>query len=43
VDATEPAFLDVRFIAGSEDESVERSLRIPNWPSDDALLLVFFQ
>lgn len=43
MDATEPAFIDVSFTAGSEDESVERSLRIPNWPSDDALLLVFFQ
>jgi len=44
MDATEPAFLDVRFTAGSEDESVvDQTLRIPNWPSTDALILVFFQ
>jgi pimeloyl-ACP methyl ester carboxylesterase len=43
MDATEPAFIDVRFVAGSEDETFDRSLRIPNWPSDEALLLVFFQ
>jgi pimeloyl-ACP methyl ester carboxylesterase len=44
MDATEPAFLDVRFTAGSEDESVvDQTLRIPNWPSTDALILLFFQ
>ena len=35
------AFIEVSFTAGSEDESiVDRKLRIPNWPSDDALLLM---
>ncbi len=44
MDATEPRFIDVSFTAGSEDESiVDRKLRIPNWPSDDALLLMVLQ
>jgi pimeloyl-ACP methyl ester carboxylesterase len=44
VDAAEPRFIDVSFTAGSEDESiVEQKLRISNWPSDDALLLMVLQ
>ena len=44
MDATEPRFIDVGFTAGSEDESiVDRKLKIPNWPSDDELLLMVLQ
>jgi pimeloyl-ACP methyl ester carboxylesterase len=44
MDATEPRFIEVRFTAGSEDDSiVEQELRIPNWPSDGALLLMMLQ
>jgi hypothetical protein len=32
------------FTAGSEDETiVDRRLKIPNWASSDALILVMFQ
>jgi hypothetical protein len=44
LDASEPAFLEVRFTAGSEDESiVDQRLRVPNWPSSDALIPMMFQ
>jgi len=44
MDASQPRFIDVRFTAGSEDETVvNQNVRIPNWPSSDALILVFFQ
>lgn len=44
MDAGEPRFIDVSFTAGSEDPAVaDQALRIPNWPSDDALLLMMFQ
>jgi len=42
--AAEPRFIEVRFTAGSEDPAVvDRTLRIPNWPSSDALILMMFQ
>jgi hypothetical protein len=44
MDASEPRFIEVRFTAGSEDETiVNRTVKIPNWPSDDALILVMLQ
>ncbi|MGH7788391.1 MAG: alpha/beta fold hydrolase [Candidatus Binatia bacterium] len=44
MDAATPRFMEVRFTAGSEDASiVEQTLRIPNWPSDGALLLMMLQ
>jgi hypothetical protein len=44
MDASEPRFIEVSFTAGSEDESiVDRTVRIPNWPSDEALILVTLQ
>jgi len=44
MDATTPRFIEVRFTAGSEDESfMGETLRIPNWPSDDALILFMLQ
>jgi pimeloyl-ACP methyl ester carboxylesterase len=43
MDAAEPRFIEVSFTAGSEDESVVRNLRIPNWPSDGALMLIMLQ
>jgi glucose/arabinose dehydrogenase len=44
LDASTPRFLAVRFTGGSEDPSiVGQSLLIPNWPSDDALILMMFQ
>lgn len=44
MDAAAPHFIEIRFTAGSEDPSiVDQTLRIPNWPSDDALLLMMLQ
>jgi pimeloyl-ACP methyl ester carboxylesterase len=44
MDTSEPRFIEVRFTAGSEDPSIaDQTLRIPNWPSDDALLLMMLQ
>jgi pimeloyl-ACP methyl ester carboxylesterase len=44
MDAAEPRFIEVRFTAGSEDESiVGQTLRIPNWPSNGALILMMLQ
>jgi len=44
VDATAPRFAEVSFTAGSGDPSfTERKVRIPNWPSSEALILVMFQ
>ncbi len=44
LDAATPRFLEVRFTAGSEDPSiVDQTLRIPNWPSDGALMLMMLQ
>jgi hypothetical protein len=44
LDATQPQFLELSFTAGSEDETiVEQKVKIPNWPSSDALILVMFQ
>lgn len=44
MDASEPRFIQVSFTAGSEDESIiDRTVKIPNWPSDDALILVMLQ
>lgn len=44
MDTAEPRFIEVSFTAGSEDPSVsDLTLRIPNWPSDDALLLMMLQ
>lgn len=44
IDATTPRFLDIRFTAGSVDPSVvDLRLRIPNWPSDGALMLMMLQ
>lgn len=44
MDATLPRFLELSFTAGSEDPSiVDQHIRIPNWPSDDALILVMLQ
>lgn len=44
LDAAQPRFLELSFTAGSEDETiVEQRLKIPNWPSSDALILVMFQ
>jgi hypothetical protein len=44
MDAVEPRFIEVGFTTGSEDESIAgRTVRIPNWTSDDALILVMLQ
>lgn len=44
MDTAEPRFIEVSFTAGSEDPAVaDQTLRIPNWPSDEALLLMMFQ
>ncbi len=44
MDAVTPRFIEVSFTAGSEDPSIaDLTLRIPNWPSDDALLLMMLQ
>jgi hypothetical protein len=44
MDASEPRYIEVSFTAGSEDPSiVDRTLRIPNWPSDGALMLMMLQ
>lgn len=44
MDATQARFIEVSFTAGSEDEAlVDQKVRIPNWPSSDALILVMFQ
>lgn len=44
MDATQPRFIEVSFTAGSEDETiVDRKLKIPNWPSSDALVLMMLQ
>jgi hypothetical protein len=44
MDASAPRFIEVGFAAGSEDTSiVDRRLRIPNWPSDGALILMMLQ
>lgn len=44
MDATVPRFLEVSFTAGSEDPSiVDQRIRIPNWPSDGALILLMLQ
>lgn len=44
LDAAVPRFLEVRFTAGRGDPSVVgQRLRIPNWPSSEALILVVFQ
>lgn len=44
MDAATPRFMEVRFTAGSEDPSiVGQTLRIPNWPSGDALMLMMLQ
>lgn len=44
MDATAPEFIEVGFTAGSEDETiVDQTVKIPNWPSSDALILVMFQ
>jgi pimeloyl-ACP methyl ester carboxylesterase len=44
MDAARPEFVELAFTAGSEDESIVAQMaRIPNWPSDGALILVMFQ
>jgi hypothetical protein len=44
MDASEPRFIELSFTAGSEDETiVDQRVRIPNWPSDGALILVMLQ
>jgi pimeloyl-ACP methyl ester carboxylesterase len=44
MDASQPRFVELGFSAGSEDESiVGRELKVPNWPSSDAMILVVFQ
>ena len=44
MDASEPRFIEVSFTAGSEDETiVDQTVKIPNWPSDGALILVMLQ
>ncbi len=44
MDASEPRMIEVSFTAGSGDESiVARTVRVPNWPSSDALILVMLQ
>jgi hypothetical protein len=44
MDASTPRFIEVGFTPGSEDQSiVDRRLRIPNWPSDGALILMMLQ
>jgi pimeloyl-ACP methyl ester carboxylesterase len=44
IDATQPRFIEVSFTGGSEDDAyVDQKVRIPNWPSSDALILVMFQ
>ena len=44
MDASTPRYIEVSFTAGSEDASiVDRTLRIPNWPSDGALMLMMLQ
>jgi hypothetical protein len=44
MDASQPRFLELSFTAGSEDTSiVEQHIRIPNWASDGALILVMLQ
>lgn len=43
-DAAAPRFIEVSFTAGSEDTSiVDQRLKIPNWPSSDALILFMLQ
>ncbi len=44
IDATVPTLIEVSFTAGSEDTSiVDQKIRIPNWPSSDALILLMLQ
>ncbi len=44
MDAGEPRFIEVGFTAGTEDPTiVGEKLKIPNWPSSDALILMMFQ
>lgn len=44
MDASQPRFIELSFTAGSEDETiVEQKVKLPNWPSSDALILVMFQ
>ena len=43
-DATAPRFIGLSFTAGSEDSTiVDQRLKIPNWPSSDALILFMLQ
>jgi hypothetical protein len=44
MDARQPSFIEMSFTASSEDPSlVGQRVKIPNWPSDGALILVMFQ
>jgi hypothetical protein len=44
MDATTPKFVELSFTPGSEDSaSVGNRVKIPNWPSSDAQVLVMFQ
>ncbi len=43
IDASEPAFIEMVFTAGSEDETVvDETLKISNWRSDSELTMIYF-
>lgn len=43
MDASQPRFIELSFTAGSEDETiVDQKVKLPNWPSSDALIPVMF-
>jgi hypothetical protein len=44
MDASTPRFVEMKFDAHDDTVATKRAtLRVPNWPSSDALVLVFFQ